>query len=213
MQVLLGGPGLFRSSPQSKRQRVLVGPSTRSNSFLKDQGAMLLLAYFLFGPLLVLVAFICADAQGQPARGANLSGAPSVLWFIGFTGVAVTVVGCSPHWPEVKRPRCIKGPRLTSRPRLALSVSGCQGIDVPPARQPRTQKTHQREPEFLSRESTRQRAMRPTRPPATPQRTGRLRAHSSLVAQPFSPATAALLLAAATFGSFRSGLRSRVADG
>jgi|tagenome__1003787_1003787.scaffolds.fasta_scaffold20679548_3 hypothetical protein len=93
MQVLLGGPGLFRSSPQSKRQRVLVGPSTRSNSFLKDQGAMLLLAYFLFGPLLVLVAFICADAQGQPARGANPSGAPSVLWFIGFTGVAVTVVG------------------------------------------------------------------------------------------------------------------------
>jgi hypothetical protein len=47
---------------------------------------VLLLAYFLFGPLLVLVAF-------RPARGANPSDSPSALWYIGFAGVAVTIVG------------------------------------------------------------------------------------------------------------------------
>ena len=51
------------------------------------------LVYFLFGPLLLLVVFICADARGRPWLKAEDQGSRNGLRYVFLLAVMVTVVG------------------------------------------------------------------------------------------------------------------------
>ena len=54
---------------------------------------MLSLAYFVFGPLLLLVAIICADAIAEGHMRRSSAEPPHPIWFVAFAGFSVTVVG------------------------------------------------------------------------------------------------------------------------
>jgi hypothetical protein len=54
---------------------------------------MLSLAYFVFGPLLLLVAIICADATAEAHMRRSSAELPHPIWFVAFAGFSVTVVG------------------------------------------------------------------------------------------------------------------------
>ncbi|HEX2724181.1 MAG TPA: hypothetical protein VHN20_00010 [Beijerinckiaceae bacterium] len=51
------------------------------------------LLYFLFGPLLLLVVLICADARGKPWLSAKDQGSRNGLRYIFLAAVMVTLVG------------------------------------------------------------------------------------------------------------------------
>ena len=54
---------------------------------------MLSLAYFVFGPLLLLVAIICADVIAEGHMRRSSAEPPHPIWFVAFAGFSVTVVG------------------------------------------------------------------------------------------------------------------------
>jgi hypothetical protein len=54
---------------------------------------VLLIAYFLLGPLLVLAAAICADAQTPADAAAPSAGGPNLVGIVLALGLAVSFIG------------------------------------------------------------------------------------------------------------------------
>jgi hypothetical protein len=54
---------------------------------------VLSLTYFVFGPLLLLVAIISADAIAEGHMRRSSAEPPHPIWFVAFAGFSVTVVG------------------------------------------------------------------------------------------------------------------------
>ncbi|HYI89600.1 MAG TPA: hypothetical protein VEY05_06830 [Beijerinckiaceae bacterium] len=58
------------------------------------------LLYFLFGPLLLLVVFICADMRGGPMLQTAAESSRSGLRYVALVGFLVTVVGIMAAIPK-----------------------------------------------------------------------------------------------------------------
>ena len=73
----------------------LLCPSVRGKREVRarPEMPMLSLAYFVFGPLLLLVAIICADATAEAHMRRSSAEPPHPIWFVAFAGFSVTVVG------------------------------------------------------------------------------------------------------------------------